>query len=192
MEEAYSQVNLPFDWLESWVQAPLFHFHAIYGLHNGFSLDSRFSSLFISNQWSLGTRWHKQLHRFSFNVGYDLAFTWGYFYRLGFATAVTSWINIPNTSIGFRFKDIVFTLKGEYNVVMGLSSKQGDHQMVVEKAFANGGCLGLYMEQRVHNDKVLVLGFKNSYIKHHFMSWPAFSTFDRFYNIPEFYVGLIL
>ena len=192
IEVAYSQVNLPFDWLQTAIQAPLFHFHVNYGLPKGFSLDSRFSSLFISNQWSLGTRWNYQLNKFSFNVGYDLAFTWGYFYQLGFATSVTSWINYPNASVGFRVKDIAFTLKGEYMVVMALSSKQGHNEMTVEDTFANGGSLGIYMEQRVHNDKVLVLGIRNSYVKHNFMAWPAFSTFNRHYNIPEFYVGLIL
>ena len=192
MEVAYSQVNLPFDWLQFWFQAPLFHFHAIYGLRNGFSVESRFSSLFISNQLSLGVRWHKQLHKFSFNAGYDQAFTWGYFYQGGFATTVTSWVLTPNASVGFRHKDIAFTLKYEYFVVAGLSSKQGDHEMVIENTFGNGGCLGLYMEQRVHNDKVLVLGFKNSFVKHNFLAWPAFTSFDRLYSIPELYVGLIL
>lgn len=192
MEVAYSQVNLPFDWLQFWFQAPLFHFHAIYGLPKGFSLDSRFSSLFVSNQLSLGGRWNKQFHKFSFNVGYDLAFMWGYFYQEGFATTVTSWVHTPNASVGFRYKDITFTLKYEYFVVEALSSKQGDQHMVVEETFGNGGCLGLYMEQRVHNDKVLVLGIKVSFVKHNFLAWPAFTSFNRLYTIPEFYVGLIL
>ena len=192
MEVAYSQINLPFDWLQFWFQAPLFHFHSIYGLRNGFSLDARFSSLFVSNQLSVGGRWHKQVHDFSFNAGYDLGFTWGYFYQQGFATTVTSWVHTPNGSIGYRYKDIAFTLKYEYFVVAGLSSKQGDHEMVIENTFGNGGCLSIYMEQRVHNNNVLVLGFKNSFVKHNFLAWPAFTTFDRIYSIPEFYVGLIL
>ena len=49
MELAMSQVKLPFDWLETAVQAPLFQFHVNYGLPKGFVLDSRFSSLFVSN-----------------------------------------------------------------------------------------------------------------------------------------------
>lgn len=66
LEVALSQVKLPFDWLETAVQAPLFHFHANYGLPKGFSLDGRFSSLFISNQVTLGPRWNYQSGNVSF------------------------------------------------------------------------------------------------------------------------------
>jgi len=66
---------------------------------------------------------------------------------------------VPNTSIGFRYKDIVFYLKGEF-CRDGLSSKQEDHEMVVEMHLLMVVAWALYMEQRVHNDKVLVLALR--------------------------------
>lgn len=192
MEVAMSQVKLPFDWLETAIQAPLFHFHALYGLPRGFSIDGRFSSLFVSNQIALGPHWSYQKNKISFNVGYDVGYTFGYLNQFGFASSAQSWINYPNASFGFRFKDVAFTLKGELMVITAFSTKQGDNEISTEKNFSNGGSLAIYMEQRIHKNKVLVIGLKNSYAKYHFMAWPAFSTFNRFYNIPEFYVGLIL
>ncbi len=192
MELALSQVSLPFDWLETAVQAPLFHFHANYGLPKGFAIDGRFSSLFISNQLSLGPRWNFEAKRLSFNVGWDVAYTFGYLNQFGFDTSVQSWINYPNASVGLKFKDIAFTLKGEYVVVTSFSSKQGENEVTNDRNFSNGGTLALYMEQRMHKNRVVILGFKGSYAKYHFMAWPAFSTFNRFYFIPEFYVGVIL
>jgi hypothetical protein len=192
MEVAMSQVKLPFDWLETAIQAPLFHFHALYGLPRGFSIDGRFSSLFVSNQIALGPHWSYQKNNVSFNVGYDVGYTFGFLNQFGFASSAQSWINYPNASVGFRFKDVAFTLKGELMVITAFSTKQGDNEISTEKNFSNGGSLALYMEQRIHKNKVLVIGLKNSYAKYHYMAWPAFSTFNRFYNIPEFYVGLIL
>jgi hypothetical protein len=192
MEVAMSQVKLPFDWLETAIQAPLFHFHALYGLPKGFSLDGRFSTLFVSNQIAIGPHWSYQKSHVSFNVGYDVGYTFGQLNQFGFASSANSWINYPNLSVGYKFKDVAFTLKGEWVVVTAFSTKQGDNEISTEKNFSNGYTIGLYMEQRIHKDKVLVLGLKNSYAKYHYMAWPAFTTFNRFYNIPEFYIGLIL
>jgi hypothetical protein len=193
MELALSQVKLPFDWLETSVQAPLFHFHALYGLPKGFSLDGRFSTLFVSNQITIGPHWSYRKSHVSFNVGYDVGYTFGQLNQFGFASTSNSWINYPNVSVGYTFKDVAFTLKGEVVAVTSFSTKQGDNEISSDKNFYNGYSIGLYMEQRIHNNKkVLVLGLKNSYAKYHYMAWPAFSTFNRFYNIPEFYIGLIL
>lgn len=194
MELALSQVKLPFDWLETAIQAPLFHFHANYGLPKGFAIDGRFSSLFVSNQISLGSRWNYQTgdKKVSFNVGYDVAYTFGFLNQFGFASSAHSWINYPNASVGWKFKDVAFTLKGEVVVVTYFSSKQGENEITSDRNFSNGWTIALYMEQRIHKNKVLVLGLKNAYAKYHFMAWPAFSTFNRYYNIPEFYIGLIL
>ena len=192
MEVAMSQVKLPFDWLETAVQAPLFHFHALYGLPKGFSLDGRFSTLFVSNQIALGPHWSIEGRHVSFNVGYDVGYTFGQLNQFGFASSANSWINYPNASVGYKFKDVSFTLKGEWVVVTYFTTKQGDNEVSTEKNFSNGYTIGIYMEQRIHKNKVLVLGLKNSYAKYHFMAWPAFSTFNRYYNMPEFYIGLIL
>jgi hypothetical protein len=192
MEVALSQVKLPFDWLETAVQAPLFHFHANYALPGNFSIDGRVSSLFISNQISIGPRWHFQQDRASFNLGYDVAYAFGFLNQFGFDTSVKTWINYPNFSVGYRFKDVAFTFKTELAVITSFSSMQGENEVSGNSNVYNGYTVALYMEQRVHKNKVLVLGFKNSYAKYHFMAWPAFSTFNRFYHIPEFYIGLIL
>ncbi|MDZ4714513.1 MAG: hypothetical protein SH819_03500 [Cytophagales bacterium] len=192
MEVALSQIKLPFDWLETSVQAPLFQFHVNYGLPKNFSLDSRFSTLLVSNQISVGPRWHFQRNKFSFNLGYDVGFAFGYLNQFGFDTSASTWINYPNFSLGYRLGEITFTLKGEVVIVTSLFSSQGDNVVESEKNFFNGYTLGLYMEQRLYRNKVLVLGIKNNYARYHYMAWPAFSTFNRFYSMPEFYIGLVL
>lgn len=192
MEVAISQVKLPFDWLENSIQAPLFQYHVNLGLPKGFALDSRFSTLFVSNQVSLGPRWNWRKENFSFNVGYDLAFAFGFLNQFGFDTKMNSWSNIPNASVGYRLGDLAFTLRGEVNIVTSLYTEQGENVVASDRNFNNGYTIALYCEQRISRDNVIVLGLKNSLAKYHFMAWPAFSTFNRYYNIPEFYIGLIL
>jgi hypothetical protein len=191
-EVALSQVKLPFDWLENSIQTPLLHYHAIFGLPKNFSLDSRFSTLVIANQIALGPRWGKQFKRMSFNFGCDIAYAFGALNFSGFDSSVSTWINYPTASVGYKVNDIVFTLKAEVSGVTSTASRQGTNEIVSDKNFFNGYTIAIYMEQRLWKDHVFVLGFKNSYAKYHFMGWPAFSTFNRFYNIPEVYFGLVL
>lgn len=192
MEVALSQVKLPFDWLETAAQVPLFHFHANYALTKSFTLDGRISTLYVANQITLGPRWHHQINDFSFNIGYDFAYAFGSLNVEGFDSSVSTWINYPNASVGFKINDIAFTLKGELNIVTSNESRQGDIIISRDKNFYNGFTIGIYMEQRLWKDHVFIIGFKNSSARYHFMAWPAFSTFNRLYNIPEVYLGLIL
>jgi hypothetical protein len=192
MEVALSQVKLPFDWLESAVQVPLLQFHANYAFTKSITVDGRLSTLFIANHISLGPRWHHQINNFSFNVGYDIAYVFGFLNVEGFDSSVSTWINYPNASVGFKLNDIAFTLKTELSIVTSNESRQGDLTISKDKNFYNGYTVGLYMEQRLWKDHVFVIGVKNSVAKYNFMAWPAFSTFNRFYSIPELYLGLVL
>ncbi|MFM7850902.1 MAG: hypothetical protein ACKO96_03080 [Flammeovirgaceae bacterium] len=191
-EVALSQVKLPFDWLETSVQTPLLHYHAVVGLPKKFSLDARLSTLIIANQITLGPRWGVFGDKLSFNIGYDLAYAFGALNVSGFDSSVSTWINYPNFSLGYRINDVLFTLKSEISVVTSTSSRQGTNEVVSDKNFFNGYTVGLFIEQRLWKNHVFILGFKNTYAKYHFMGWPAFSTFNRFYHIPEIYFGLVL
>jgi len=191
-EFALSQVKLPFDWLETSIQAPLLHYHAIFGLPRNFSLNGRFSTLYVANQISLEPRWGKQFDKFSFNAGVDISYALGFLNVSGFDSSASTWLNSPNLSLGYKTKDFTFTIKAELSRVTSTSSRQGNNEVVRDRDFFDGYTFAIYVEQRLWKDHVFVLGFKNTHAKYHFMGWPAFSTFNRFYNIPEFYMGLVL
>ncbi|MFM8911361.1 MAG: hypothetical protein ACKOE6_00390 [Flammeovirgaceae bacterium] len=191
-EVAMSQVKLPFDWLETSIQAPLFHYRMNVGLPKKFLLESGFSTLFVANHLALGPRWCVERGRLAFNVGYDVAFAFGALNFLGFDSSMKSWINYPNFSLGYQVKDVRFTLKCEMSFVTSTSSKQGANEVVNDRNFYNGYTVALFVEQRLWGERVFTLGFKSSYSKFHFMGWPAFPTFNRFYYIPELYLGLML
>ncbi len=191
-EIALAQIYLPFDWLETAAQVPLLQFHGLVGITKRISIDTRFSSLVVANQISLGPRVQHEFGRFSISGGCDVGYAFGALTEFGFNSSLSNWNNYPNLSVGFRWNDITFTLKGELNYVTSVSTSQGDNTINRDANFYNGYTIGLYMEQRLWKHHVLIVAVKNSYSRYHFMAWPAFSTFNRFYDMPELYLGLVL
>ncbi|MCE2895014.1 MAG: hypothetical protein LW721_11275 [Flammeovirgaceae bacterium] len=191
-EIALSQIYLPFDWLETAAQVPLLQFHGLVGITKRISIDARLSSLVVANQISIGPRLQHEFGRFSISGGYDVGYAFGALTEFGFNSSLSNWNNYPNLSVGFRWNDIAFTLKGELNYVTSFSTSQGDNTINRNADFYNGYTIGLYIEQRLWKHHVLIVALKNSYSRYHFMAWPAFSTFNRFYDIPELYLGLML
>jgi hypothetical protein len=182
----------PKDMLETAVQAPLAHFHGIYSLPRHFFLEGDFTTLFVSNQLSLGPSYSFTRDNFGFKAGYDIAYVAGFLKQFGFDNSTRAWIHYPNVSLGYKLKQIAFTLKAETILVSSVSTKTGDNEVSSSKNFFNGYTWALYIEQRLHKNRVFVIGFKDSYVKYYWPTWMVFTTFNRFYNIPELYFSWIL
>jgi hypothetical protein len=126
------------------------------------------------------------------NIGCDLAIFAGFLKQFGFNNTTHGWIYYPNFSLGYNLKDIALTLKTEAIVVGSVSTRTGDDHLASSDSFFNGFSMALYVEQRIHKKKVFVTGIKDNYVKYYWPIWMTFSTFNRFYNIPELYFAWIL
>lgn len=188
----FSMVKLPFDLVENAIQAPLVNFHTTFGMPYGFSIEGDITTLIVSNQISLGPRWNFICKNFSFNLGYDIAFVVGWMTFGGFDNTGTAWIHYPNASIGLKTRDVAFTLKGEVVVLARTTMKTGNNEVDQRKNYFNGGTLALYLEQRLWKNKVFIIGLKDNYVKLYWPCWMLFTTFDRYYHIPELYLSWIL
>lgn len=188
----FSMVKPPFDLVENAIQAPLVNFHTTFGMPLGFSLEGDITTLVVSNQIALGPRWNFIYKNFSFNLGYDLAFLAGWMKFGGFNNTGTGWVHYPNASIGFKTRDVAFTLKGEVVILGQIMLKAGDNEVDRKKDYFNGGTLALYVEQRLWKDKVLTIGLKDNYVKLYWPCWFLFTTFDRYYHVPELYFSWVL
>ncbi|MEJ0056314.1 MAG: hypothetical protein WDN75_12025 [Bacteroidota bacterium] len=185
--------KFPEAWLEGSYHVPFLNVQGRMGLKKNFTAQVSLGTIVVSNQLSVGFRWNKQFDdKFSFNVGYDLAGVLGGLVQSGFDTRVAATIHNPNAAFGYRYKDIAFTLKGELSIVARVKIRTGENVVSDEKNFYNGFGVGLYMEQRLWKDNVIILGLKNHYVKFDYIAWPAFSTFNRYYNVPEISIGLVL
>ncbi|MCX6269359.1 MAG: hypothetical protein NTW16_18735 [Bacteroidetes bacterium] len=187
-----SMVVPPKDLLENSYQAPLVNIHATFGLPWNFSLEGDLTTLIVSNQLALGPRYSYLYKNFGVKIGWDVAFFYGQLKQGGFDNSAHGWIQYPNLSVGYKLKKMAFTLKGEMVVMTRATVKSGENEVNHSTNFINGGTLAIYMEQRIHKDKAFVIGFKDNYEKFYWPTWMIFTTFNRYYHIPEIYLSWIL
>ena len=187
-----SMVKPPKDLLENAYQAPLVNIHATFGLPWNFSLEGDLTTLIVSNQFALGPRYSFLYKNFGAKVGWDVAFMYGQIKQGGFNNSAQYWMHYPNLSVGYKLKKMAFTLKGEMVIVTKATTKSGENEVTHSKNFINGGTLAFYLDQRIHKNKVLVFGVKDNYVKAYWPVWMIFTTFNRYYHIPEIYISWIL
>jgi hypothetical protein len=180
-----SMVRPPKDLVESSIQAPLVNIQMNYGLPWHLSLESQLTTILVSNQLTLGPHYSFMYRNLGVQAGWDAAFLYGQIRQGGFDNSMVAWLHYPNVSVGYKLKKMAFTLKGEV-VLMGRASiSSGENEVTHSTNLFLGHTLGLYIEQRIHKDKVFVIGIKNNNLRYFWPTWMIFSTFNRYYNIPE-------
>lgn len=188
----FSMVRPPKDLLENAIQAPQAVFRGNFSLPYHIGIEGEISTLIVSNQIRLGPSYRFLYKNVGAKVGWDIAFVYGQLKQAGFDNSIVAWMHYPNVSVGYKLKKMAFTLKGELVVVTKSSTKTGENEVDHSKNFLNGYTLALYVEQRIHKNKVLVIGIKDNYEKIYWPTWMLFSTFNRFYHIPELNFSWIL
>jgi len=149
-------------------------------------------TIVVSNQLTLGPRYSFLYKNFGIKAGWDIAFVYGQLRQAGFDNSLQAWVNYPNLSVGYKLKRMAFTLKGEMVIVTKSTSKTGENEVDRSTNFVNGGTVAFYIEQRIHKNKVFVIGIKDNYVKLYWPTWMLFSTFNRYYNIPELSFSWVL
>ncbi len=188
----FSLVLPPKDLLENAIQAPLVNIHMTFGMPWKFSLEGDVTTIVVSNQFALGPHLGFVYKNFSTNIGWDVAFCYGQLRQAGFDNTARMWIHYPNISFGYKLKDIAFTLKGELVGVSSVVQTSGSQEVDHSKNFYNGFTAALYIEQRLWKNHVFTIGLKDSYEKMYWPTWMLFTTFNRFYNIPELSFSWVL
>lgn len=187
-----SSTKFPLDYVESALRIPLIDLSGTIGLPKGFDASLNISSIYIANQARMGLHWNRAGKTFSTKLGYDVGFIFGALSQFGFDNRTSAWSHYPNASIGFKIKDIAVTLKTEANVITYINTTAGGIKVTEFADFFNGGSVGIYIEQRLWANHVMIIGCKDNYVKYYYPVWPAFSEFNRKYHNLEFFLGLII
>jgi hypothetical protein len=187
-----SYVRLPEDWLEATIDAPIFQINNKIGLPFGFTLESCFQSIYISNQFRLGPHWNVEVGKFSFAAGIDAGILFGKMDLAGFNNKAKGWMLYPNASIGFSSKELAFTITAEHSTIQSLTLSSGNAETSDFKNLKSGQTIAIYIEQPLWNKHVMILGLINNFQKFYFPAWPAFSAFNKRYYIPQMFIGLVL
>lgn len=184
--------HLPYDWVEIAVEVPLFQINNKIMFPEGFTLESHFQSIIISNQLRVGPHFNYDIGKISFGAGFDNEFMFGKMQIEGFNNKSRGWSMYPNIMAGCRIKDIALTLNTELTFINSLMTTSGKEEISHSEKMFSGFSVSVFAEQRLWDDHMMVLGFINNFQKIYFPAWPAFSTFKRHYYIPQFYIGLVL
>lgn len=184
----------PQDILEeaSFIRAPLPTWDMRYGLPYSFQLTGAITSIVITNHIALGASWVYAFDRLHCEVGYRLAYWFGFMSVEGFDNTANGWINYPGLAVGYDFGSFAVTLRGELNIVTSLSTYAGDLEMSTNNNFYNGGSIALLLEQPLWKDNYVTLGFRVNHVKFFYPTWLLFPTFNRYYYIPEIIMGIRL
>ena len=187
-----SSTKFPLDYVESALRIPLIDLSATIGLPKGFDVSLNLSAIYIANQVRSGVHWNHEGKVFSTKLGYDVGFIFGALSQYGFNNRTSAWSHYPNLSVGFKVRDIAITLKTEANIITYINTTAGGIKVTEFADFFNGGSAGIYVEQRLWANHVMIVGCRDNYVKYYYPVWPSFSEFNRKYHNLEFFLGLII
>jgi len=188
-----SHALLPEDVIESddlfW--APLFKFHALYGIPKNFLIEGSLNTNLVTWHFSLGAKWNYVIDKFSFALGYDVAYLFGGLGQFGFDSSIKGWMNYPNLTFGYEFNKFTVSVKGELVLVTSLTESADDLEVASDLNTVSGYTITVAVEQPLWKDNFLLVGVKINWVEFYYPQWAAFSTFDRSYFIPELTAGFV-
>ncbi len=173
-------------------RAPLLAYRAKVGLPFNLSTTGGIESNIITWHFSAGLNWSHEFGELGVSAGADVAFWFGWLDQEGFDTRVNGWQLYPNISIGYTFPRFSVTVRSELMIPFKQSTRIGDIVTSERSRRVEGWSVGIYIEQPLWKDNYAVIGFKSNFTKFYYPMWAGFSTFDRFFYIPEFIIGLNL
>jgi len=187
--------DLPEDQVEEssdFIRGPIFNYQVRYGLPEDFNIYGAVYSNLVTWHFSLGPRWHYQLNRMAIGIGYDIAYWFGALNEFGYDSKINGWFNYPNITLGYAFTKFSITVKAEIILQTSLSTKSEDVEFSSDYNTFNGTIVGIYIEQPLWKDQIVLIGLKMYYTKFYYPIWAAFPTFNRYFYIPEITVGFNL
>ncbi len=182
-------VVIPKDWTTETVTAPMLGYAGKYTLPYGFNLQASLATLIISYRVNFGPFWNYSVDNFHFGAGYQVAYNLGFLNQFGFTTQLMIWEQQPSLAVGYSFKEMAVTLRGDLYLTSSLKETQGGHT-ISYPSFTNGYSVTANLEQRLWKNHLFSFGVKMNYLKYHLIAWPAFPVNQYRYWVPEFDLGL--
>ena len=187
--------GLPEDQVEeasTMIRGPLFNYQGLYGLPHNFRIYGSINTNIITYHFSIGPKWGLSFEKYTFAIGFDIAYWFGQLEHFGFQSKIKGWISYPNLTVGYDFENFAISVKGELIILTSLKEKQEDVEIETDRNSFAGATLGIYIEQPLWKDNYMLFGLKMNFTKFYYPTWAAFATFDRYLYIPEIVLGINL
>jgi hypothetical protein len=189
--------KLPEEQIEStsaWVYAPLFSYHAKYGLPVGLNLKGSFSTNIITYHFRTGLQWGYDFSRVTLSINSDIAYWFGQLKNFGFNSGVNAWSGYADLSLGIAFEKFTLTFQTEINYIISIKQTVDDIETNIESenSFLAGTSFSVFIEQPVWKDNFMTLGVKFNSSKYYWPAWAVFPAWERYFFIPEVFIGFVL
>lgn len=172
--------------------SPLLDVNMRLGFPYNFSALARVSTIGITNHFLVGGQWSHSIDTFSFALGFDFAYWFGFFRRPDFDVVASGTMDYPFIAFGFDFDDFFVSIKAEAQIVTFSETFVGDASVGgIERELA-GFSVTYSLEQPFWKNTYVMQGVRISYTKFFYQSWISFSTIDRYVLYPEFIIGIQL
>jgi hypothetical protein len=176
-----STAKLPEDVVETddVFRAPLFSYRIKYGLPENIIAEGSAETNIITFHFASGGKWNHEFGKFTLSSGGDIAFWLGRLKQFGFNTR---YISLSNLSFGsFPF----FSVSLNPNCSLYQSDNTTNEDECIFDTFS-GYSFGLYVEQPLWKDNVVVIGFKSNFTKFYYPLWAFFQLSTGFLYIELF------
>jgi hypothetical protein len=177
---------------ETFLRVPLFFYRIKAGLPKNFSATASAESNVITLHLEGGIGWNFLLDKFSFAPEVRSSYWIGRLKQHGFDSGMSGFNVTPAFAAGCSFRKFSITLTGELFYQISNTVKNGELVISRDPKRFNGYSAGIFIEQPLWKNNVIVIGFKSLLIELYYPVWVAFSTFKRPFHVTEASVGLIL
>lgn len=187
--------TLPEDYVEevsSYVYAPLFSYETKFGLPYGLFFHGGVSTNFITEHYLGGLHWGHHYKKYAIEAAQDIAWFRGGLNAYGFKSNVNGWMAYNSYVFGIAFEKFTLTLKQETSFVLHMNKYVDDIRIQTDESFLAASAFTLYIEQPLWKDHFVTIGLKANYARFYYPLWAAFTTWERYYFIPEVIIGFIL
>lgn len=173
-------------------RTPLLFYKIKYGLFQRLTAEAGIESNLVTYHFSLGTKYNYNYKNFGAAIGADAAYWFGTLQSDGFDSQMTGVFIYPNLTFGYAFKKFSVSLKGDLHLLVSNTIKTANIKISNDYRLLNGISFGVYVEQPLWKDNVIMLGFRSIFTRLYYPTWIAFPTFDKRYYITEAVAALEL
>ncbi len=162
------------------------------GIPANFQIHLRLSTMILTNHLGAGARWVVDLQPWGLGIGFEYALLLGWWNYEGFNNSVRGRYFYPAISVGYDFGKVSATIAGNLSFITSYTTYTEEVEIETNENLFNGWTVTLFIEQPLWGDNYFTIGIKNNFVKSYYPVWQGFSTFDRYYYVPEFIFALRL
>jgi len=187
-----SFVRLPYDWYETENSTTMLNLASKYSLPLNLNIKGDITVSLNSAILKIGPEVNFRLNSFFFGVGINGAYS--YYRKSKYESQLETygWSVFPNVAVAYQINDVAITIVAEYDFSITSTTASEEVEIYLKKRRLVGKSLGIFVEQRLSKNRVMLLGFVNNFHKSYFTTWSAQVSTSRFYYIPQIYIGIVI